>query len=187
MRMYWNRTFHQNDTPCPLAPLLQSLDIGWSCCQPTWVALLVPPHSAGHNLHVLNSIHQFQLLNTTEEEDGTGVQFVPPHNALELRTANILLQSAWSPWEGSTAHWCSVPLFCADMYCCCQALPWNAPLHPQPPNCWCWKRSDSSTETGQQAHVCSSYMSHYSLNETPLSVGLEWLAIITYESLGVWG
>lgn len=30
----------------------------------------MPPHAAGHNLHVLNLVHQLQLLNTIEEEDG---------------------------------------------------------------------------------------------------------------------
>lgn len=103
-------------------------------------------------------------------------QLISSSNRLGLPGKEALLIGAQCP--------CSV-LTCTAA--ACQALPWNAPLPPPPPNCWCWKRSDSSTETGQQAHVCSSYMSHYSLNETPLSVGLEWSAIITYESLGVWG
>lgn len=99
---------------------------------------------------------------------GWWVQCAPRYNALELRMATFLPQTAGSLWEGPTACRWWAPLLCAAVLCRCQALPRIPTL-----NSWCRKRSDSPAETGQQTPICSSYVSHYSLNE----VSLPWCRV----------
>ena len=86
--------------------------------------LLLPLPSAGHSLHVLNSVQKLRSHNTFIPKDGIGSLADAPYNALNLRMAHSFLTlTSQLLWEGAGACWWSVALIWAYARCCQKPSP----------------------------------------------------------------
>ena len=125
--------------------------------------LLLPLPSAGHSLHVLNSVQKLRSHNTFIPKDGIGSLADAPLQCLRPKNGSLIPHPHVSAAVGRS--WCLLVVCSFDLGLC-QVLPETLTLNYQ-----CHKRSDSlqrptSRHQSGGAGVCISYLS-------PKEVGTE--------------